>query len=554
MTVLKAAVAASIYIALAVVFFGGNILSDPRHYYIGSGQDPAAYLWCLVWWPFALAHKINPFVSQFIWVPNGANLEWSPSIPGPSLLLSPVTRYAGPVFSYNVLMLVAPASAATAAFLVCSRISRDFLPSFVGGYLFGFSSYALGQELSHLSLALVACIPLAVYLVLLRIESRISLKVFLPLYAIALISQFLIATETFATLCEFTAMALFFAIILLPACRKVLSRTSIEIALAYGICAFVVSPFLYYVFKAGEPGPSNSPELCSADLLSFIIPTQVTYLGSGLLKPIADRLNPQLWFSERGGYLGLALLVISFHCWRHRREPLVRVATLLIVAIVICSLGPRLHIGGNAFFTLPWAFMLRLPFIDQALPIRFSLYIWLLVAMLTTRALSVDIRSRWLQLGAALAIIVSVAPNIPYFRTQVTKVDTPAWITTGQFKQVVPPNAILLILPYGHFGNSMLWQAESGMSFRMIGGYISSFTPSEYLRWPSLRQLDLENPTHPGPDVLEFLRTHQVYGIVVAKQLPAWRDALGNLGIEPKESGDVLFYRLPAIEARSPRA
>jgi len=545
MTLRRAALAASIYIALAVLFFGGKILSDPWHYYIGSGQDPAGYMWCLVWWPFAVAHKINPFVSQLIWAPNGVNLEWAASIPGPSLLLSPLTRYAGPVFTYNLLMLVAPASAATAAFLVCSRISRDFFPAFVGGYLFGFSTYALGQELSHLSLALVACIPLAVYFVLLRIAGLISLKVFLLLYAVALILLFLIATETFATFSAFTAMALFFAIILLPGIRKLLLRTSIEIALAYGICVFLISPFLYYVFSGGVPRPSHSPELCSADLLSFIVPTQVTYFGSGLLKPVADRLSPQLEFSERGGYLGLALLVASFHCWRHRREPLVRLAMLLIVAIAICSLGPRLHLGGKALFTLPWALMLRFPLIDQALPIRFSLYIWLLVAMLTTCSLSVDIHSRLLQLGVGLSVILSVAPNIPYFRTQVTKVDTPEWFTTGRFKQVVPADAILLILPYGHFGNSMLWQAQSGMSFRMVGGYISSLTPSEYLRWSSLRLLDLENPAHPKRDLLVFLRTHHIYGIVVAKQLAAWRDALTNLGIQPAESGDVLFYRLP---------
>jgi hypothetical protein len=184
--------------------------------------------------------------------------------------------------------------------------------------------------------------------------------------------------------------------------------------------------------------------------------------------------------------------------------------------------------------------------------VRFSLYIWLLFAILTTRALSVDIRSGLLRLGIALAIVVSVAPNIPYFRTQATKVDIPQWFAMGQFKQVVPPGAILLILPYGHFGNSMLWQAESGMSFRMIGGYISSFTPSEYLRWSSLRHLDLENPAHPGSDLLVFLRTHHVYGIVVAKQLSVWRDVLTNLGIEPTESGDVLLYRVPGtIEAHS---
>ena len=44
---------------------------------------------------------------------------------------------------------------------------RSFWPSLAGGYLFGFSSYMLGQEEGHLHMTAVALLPL-VALVLLR--------------------------------------------------------------------------------------------------------------------------------------------------------------------------------------------------------------------------------------------------------------------------------------------------------------------------------------------------------------------------------------------------
>lgn len=199
-TIRVTALAASIYLGMAVVFFGVPVLHDPTHYFIGAGQDPSGYMWCLVWWPYAIAHRLNPLFTRVIWVPSGANLAWAASIPGPSLFMSPLTRYVGPVASFNLLTVAAPATAALTAFLVCNHLSAKFGPALVGGYLFGFSSYELGQELSDLSLSIVFCIPLALYLVLLKIEKRISSRFFVALYSIVLTAQFATSTEIFAGL------------------------------------------------------------------------------------------------------------------------------------------------------------------------------------------------------------------------------------------------------------------------------------------------------------------------------------------------------------------
>ena len=117
-----------IYLSLSIYFFGIPIMFHPSQFYVGMGPDPDIFLWCLVWWPHALANHLNPFIS-----PTGANLAWATSMPGPSLLAYPITRSLGPVVAYNFLCLLAPTSAAWAAFCLCHYITKQFCPALFGG-------------------------------------------------------------------------------------------------------------------------------------------------------------------------------------------------------------------------------------------------------------------------------------------------------------------------------------------------------------------------------------------------------------------------------------
>src|SRR5205085_12486037 len=101
---------------------------------------------------------------------------------------------------YNVLAIAAPALTGFTAFLLCRHLSRSFWPSVVGGYLFGFSTYEIGQMQGHLNLVLPLFVPLAVLLVLKRVEGTFGDRAFVVLLALVLIGQFSISTEIFATM------------------------------------------------------------------------------------------------------------------------------------------------------------------------------------------------------------------------------------------------------------------------------------------------------------------------------------------------------------------
>jgi len=161
-----ACLALILYLALSLIYFG--TVKNYSHRYLGFGADPIAYIWFLNWWPWAIGHGLNPFVSYYVWHPHGYNMTWAGSVPAAALLMFPVTWIANPVVSFNVLSLLAPALAAGAGFLLARYLTRDTSASFIGGYLFGFSSYELGHLLGHLNLDLIFVVPLLVLFVLLR--------------------------------------------------------------------------------------------------------------------------------------------------------------------------------------------------------------------------------------------------------------------------------------------------------------------------------------------------------------------------------------------------
>src|ERR1700693_2882896 len=174
------------YLVLSLVYFG---IGDLRNTYLGIGSDPHAYIWFLNWWPWAMAHGINPFISHYVWYPHGVNMTWTGSMPTAALLLWPITWASNAAVSYNVLCLVAPTLSAWAGFLLIRYLTRNALASFIGGYLFGFSSYELGQMLGQPSNSVNFVVPLLVLLVIMRVRGDLSRARFVAALAIALLAQ-----------------------------------------------------------------------------------------------------------------------------------------------------------------------------------------------------------------------------------------------------------------------------------------------------------------------------------------------------------------------------
>ncbi|MDX6571962.1 MAG: hypothetical protein QOC86_1118, partial [Gaiellales bacterium] len=129
---------------------------------VGSyGSDQASFTWSLAWWPHAIRHGIHPLLTDLVYAPDGWNLAWTSSIPGPSVLAWPLTATIGPIATYDVLALAAPPLAAWCAFLLCRELGTGTWAALAGGLVFGFGTYETAETLNHLNLALVFTLPLA---------------------------------------------------------------------------------------------------------------------------------------------------------------------------------------------------------------------------------------------------------------------------------------------------------------------------------------------------------------------------------------------------------
>src|ERR1700722_15837772 len=167
------------YLAFSILVFGRGLVGHLTTAYIGRDADPPIYMWFLGWWRHAFEKRINPFLTDVVWAPRGFNLAWAAFIPPPAWIALPIERALGETAAYNILCIFALPLAAVSAFLLCRRVTGAFWPSILGGYIFGFSPYMLGELLGgHLNLTLAFSLPLAVLIGLRRLDGEISARRF----------------------------------------------------------------------------------------------------------------------------------------------------------------------------------------------------------------------------------------------------------------------------------------------------------------------------------------------------------------------------------------
>ncbi len=538
------------YLAVSVALFGRAALAHPSSAYIGVTEDPTVYMWFLAWWPYAIAHHLNPFVTDLLWAPAGFNVTWTTGIPLAAFAAAPITARFGPVVAYNLMCLLAPALAGWTAFLLCRRICGRWLPALAGGAIFAFSGYMLVELSAHLVLILVFTIPLAAHLAIRRLEGDLGAAVFAFATAATLAATFLISLEIAATLTFFGAVALALGYWLGDDANRLRIRAlAAPLAAAYAIAGAAVSPYIHFFFRPGHPrSPINSPGAYSADLLNFIVPTPANWIGQ--LPPLAElsRRFPGAMV-DTCGYLGLPLIVIAIlHLRAHRGETRARVLVWSAAIAAVAALGPRLHLAGAETVPMPWKIARHLPLIDNALPARFAIYADLALAMIAALWLADAAVGRNAKIGALAAIALFMAPN-PGRADHVTPVDLPAFFANGGYRQALAPGEITIALPYGANGPSMLWQALSGMYFRMAGGW-TSITPREFQSWPAVNALLRRSVIPDFADQLyAFAANHQARTVIIdERNRAAWAPLLNPLGIAPDIAGGVAIYRLPDSE------
>jgi hypothetical protein len=439
----------------------------------GTGKDPVLYTWYLVWTPFALTHGYNPLFSNYMLYPHQMNMMWNTSMELIAVIFWPVTAFFGPVGSYNILMTLAPVATGGVTFLALRRHVSAFA-AVVGAVFYAFCPELVARENTHVVLAIAFYPPLAWLL----LESIVTS----PRFRTRALAGFGLGLATFAELMIEPEMLVLTAVGIGLGCVivAVLNRDALLFRLPWSVCSLAIAlvtflilgaiPLGAMLFGPGRlSGPAQPPDIYVEDVAALLVP-------GGRQAVQVPWSNMYLLFSgatvETSGYFGpfllAALIVITVIGWRSLR---VRWAAFMTVTLVVLALGPQAHFKGKLTgIPLPWALLQHLPFFDSLLPNRLMIVAFLPVALLL--AISVDslraIKPPWLALTGALglfAVGISLLPA-PF---QAQAVYGPKFFTSPAVNQI-RPGSPTAILPMTEVDLAMMWQAESGMRFRILTG------------------------------------------------------------------------------------
>ncbi|BBX73039.1 hypothetical protein H7H78_19200 [Mycobacterium shinjukuense] len=473
--------------AFLVYLLGAVILtigawSDPRSGWAGNCCDQQQAIWYLGWTPHALANGLNPFFTTQIGAPDGVNLMWNTPMTLLGLLGWLPAKIGGPIFGFNVLMVVGIAVSGFTAWLAIRRWTGDGLGPMVGGAVYAFSPYIASHAALHLNLATAWVPPLFLLVIdeLLVTRRRPPWQAGVALGVLGA-TQLLINEETLATS---VVAAVVLVCVLAVARRDGRVRARCRRGVARLFPALAVATMTFLVLAAWPlavqffgpqriNGPVQDPKTYSTDLLNLVLPTPYQLLAPDAATRVSREFSGL--YHEATGYLGPPLLVLLVVVAVRRWDDLrVRVASITGALLFVLSLGPWLHIGNKALpVPLPWLPFGKLPLLQHVLPGRFTLFAWLavavIVAIVTARATRLAPRSaaRWLLTVVATLVLILPAP------LQRQPSYTPAFFRTWASHNIGPDETVL-VAPYilnGGQAAPMLWAAQADYGLRMPQAY-----------------------------------------------------------------------------------
>jgi hypothetical protein len=482
------ALAALVYLVLAVVLWWGVWSTNPGVTTTCGCGDAARFLWFFEWPSYAMTHGHSLWYSSYLFHPTGINLLDDTSVLALGVVLSPVTLAFGPVAGMNVALTLAPALSALAMFVLLRRWVRWTPAAFVGGLAYGFSPFLISElALNQLNIAMVAVPPLvALVLDELLVRRRRSPVWTGVLLAVLVVVQFFVSTEVLLITVVFAGIAVG-AVALVAVTRHraefagAVRYAATGLGTAAAVSVVVLAYPLWYLLRG--PAHLTGPIWSNGGLSHYGNSLTAFWLPGTLVVP-GHRFGGYQGPALPGlGYLGAGVVVVAVVGtvvgWRDRR--LLLFAGLGVVAAAL-SLGP-----GHGLW-VPWQIVDHLPWIGDIVEVRFTLVLTLCAAVIL--ALVVDRVYGWaadrapaasgprsatvaswvagaLAVAALLPSAVVVAPNVPITTRAVV---LPGWFT--EVGAVLPPGRVVLAypVPFSGLQSSEAWQAVNRMRWAQAGG------------------------------------------------------------------------------------
>jgi hypothetical protein len=535
-------------------------------------------VWFLDWVPHALAHGLNPFFSNAMLVPAGVNLAQNTASPLLGLIAAPVDLLFSPVVSANLLMVLAMPVSATAAFVVLRKWQVWVPAAAIGGLIYGFSPYMVGQSLDHVELIFVPLPPLITLTVASILQRRGSPRRLGIQLGLLVAAQYLISPEVLAVVAIFTISAVACVALrrranLTELVRNVWRPAGIAIAVsalvvAYPVWMMIAGPQHF----TGSTFPAVNPY--HNDLLSFVVPGPLQKVSLGM-RALGTRLALGSGVLEAGGYIGIPLLILcGIFAWRSRHSSRMQLTVVLLLGAALLSLGPRLAVDGRVtHFPLPFLLLTHIPLLNDIVPSRVCLEVGACLAALIAFGLddihraptrskqNGSVRPWWARgrggvIYAGMTLGILVATQLPQWPRQSQSVARLPDVLPASIVRAVPAgDPVAITYPYAteFTMQPTLWQVEGGINFRLLGGYAyhpnSSGRPSLV---PSVMRPSGLQQFLAGQDVVTLYVYSRVYGgqLPVSPELVATTRAtlsrydVGLVIVDRSEAGSGPVMRL----------
>lgn len=352
----------------------------------GIEGDAALFLWNQWWVKDAIVHLENPFFTNLLAYPFGANLAFSSLTFISSLAAMPLLLFLPPVLVFNIIFILSLAIGCFGMYCLLNYLFNNRFASFTGGIMFVFNVYIFQEMQGHFNYTSVYAIPFFV-LFLLKIYND-DYKISNSLWA-----AFFLLLSFYNDLYYTIGLLLFFAVtivwFLLKDWKLLFSRIK-GLALFLFTWLIFAAPLLYSLIKGAlskiYPLANLSQiNLYTPDLRSFLVPSKLhTIYGDSFIN-----YYNELGFHSGAVYLSFTLLLLAIIGYFYgKNKKITSSAFWLFGATVFLffSLGPLLYINGYIFrwdgilFTIPLPYLLfsALPFIKGVLVTpRFIIFVFL---------------------------------------------------------------------------------------------------------------------------------------------------------------------------------
>jgi hypothetical protein len=527
------------YTVVAGVLYQTPLVSHASSLAAGLGlPDNNAYVWMLAWPAYAIAHGLGLFHPNIVFVPEGYNLARATPMFTFGVPLAPLTALAGPIVTYNVVMLAVPVLNGSSAYALCRRLGAGPSQAAMGGFVFATSGVVSFSELGAPSTGCGAFIALAVLLTLNLLDGRRPRRRTAVWLGVDLVAQLYCSAELLTTFLLFGIFALMVTWLLDSRRRGKIRRVLPSLAGAGAILVIGGLPYvLAFAFDGGTGLSHANPNLYPNDLLGFVVPSPLFRFGRSYFSSLAATFTGE----APEAYIGIGLLVITvwYLAERWRTQVGARILGMVMVVLVVCSLGTHLTIAGHTTIPMPWDLVLHVPLLHYALPSRLSIFIALGVSVTTAMWLKrKPSLPRW---GIALGSCALLVPNpaVPWS----ISFHTPRFFTSGAAAHEFTNRDRVMVLPFA--GPDDEAQAESGFAFSLAGGYLGQY-PNSYGQYIAATYL-IQRSSPPGAPsrVAELVHAKHVDVVVVDESAPGpWHQLFSGLGVQPVSREGVLIYRI----------